>query len=96
MKKERKKMMILFLTIKENNNLVQNNSIFKNAMVVEEKEKKNGKELFSDLKKLASKSPMKQNKAPAKPKTIVQQKIKPKRTHKEIGEIEKRPKKANK
>ena len=82
--------------VKENNNLVQNNSIFKNAMVVEEKEKKNGKELFSDLKKLASKSPMKQNKAPAKPKTIVQQKIKPKRTHKEIGEIEKRPKKANK
>ena len=79
-----------------NKNIVQNNSIFKNAMNVEEKDKKKGKELFSDLKKLATSSPTKPNKASGKPKQIVQQKIKPKRAHKEIGEIDKKPKKGNK
>ena len=62
-------------------------------MNIEDKGKKNGKELFSDLKKLASTSPIKENKKSGKNKQIVQQKIKPKRTHKEVGEIEKRPKK---
>jgi len=57
--------------------------------------KKKGKELFSDLKKVASTSPIKENKKSIKPKQIIQQKIKPKRTHKEIGGIEKKPKKAN-
>ena len=65
-------------------------------MNVEEKDKKKGKELFSDLKKLATSSPTKPNKASGKPKQIVQQKIKPKRAHKEIGEIDKKPKKGNK
>ena len=78
----------------ENNDTVQNSSIFKNAINVEEKQKKKGKELFSDLKKLASSSPIKENKKSGKPKQVIQQKIKPKRTHKEIGEIEKKPKKA--
>ena len=78
----------------ENNDTVQNSSIFKNAINVEEKQKKKGKELFSDLKKLASTSPIKENKKSGKPKQVIQQKIKPKRTHKEIGEIEKKPKKA--
>ena len=77
----------------ENNDIIQNNSIFKNAINTEEKDKKKGKELFSDLKKLASNSPIKENKKSGKAKPIVQQKIKPKRTHKEIGEIEKKPKK---
>ena len=63
-------------------------------MNIEEKEKKKVKELFSDLKKLASNSPIKENKKSGKAKPIVQQKIKPKRTHKEVGEIEKKPKKA--
>ena len=79
-------------TKEENNDNFQNNSLFKNAINIEDKGKKNGKELFSDLKKLASTSPIKENKS-GKNKQIVQQKIKPKRTHKEIGEIEKRPKK---
>ena len=77
----------------ENNDNVQNNSLFKNAMNIEDKGKKNGKELFSDLKKLASTSPIKENKKSIKNRQIVQQKIKPKRAHKEVGEIEKRPKK---
>ena len=80
-------------TKEENNDNAQNNSIFKDAMNIEDKGKKNGKELFSDLKKLASTSPIKENKKSGKNKQIVQQKIKPKRTHKEVGEIEKRPKK---
>ncbi len=78
-----------------NNEMVQNSSIFKNAINVEDKQKKKGKELFSDLKKVASTSPIKENKKSIKPKQIIQQKIKPKRTHKEIGGIEKKPKKAN-
>ena len=77
----------------ENHDTVQNSSIFKNAINLEEKEKKKEKELFSDLKKLASTSPIKENKKSGKPKQIVQQKIKPKRSHKEVGEIEKRLKK---
>ena len=77
----------------ENHDTVQNSSIFKNAIKLEEKEKKKEKELFSDLKKLVSTSPIKENKKSGKPKQIVQQKIKPKRSHKEVGEIEKRLKK---
>ena len=74
----------------------QNNLIFKNAMNLDEKEKEKKKELFSDLKKLASTSPIKDNKKSVKSKQILQQKIKPKRSHKEVGEIEKKPKKINK
>ena len=74
----------------------QNNLIFKNAMNLDEKEKEKKKELFSDLKKLASTSPIKDNKKFVKSKQILQQKIKPKRSHKEVGEIEKKPKKINK
>ena len=61
-----------------------------------EKEQKKEKELFADLKKLASTSPIKNNKKSGKLKQIVQQKIRPKRAHKEVGEIEKKPKKNNK
>ena len=78
----------------ENKDIIQNYSIFKNAMNSEEKGIKKTKELFSDLKKLASNSPIKEVKKSGKAKPIVQQKIKPKRTHKELGEIEKKPKKA--
>ena len=80
----------------ENNNLVQNNSMFKNANL-EEKEKPKGKDMFSELKKLASTSPIKETRktVDVKPKEIEKKKGK-KRTHKEIGEMEKRPKKANK
>ena len=78
------------------NDKIQNNLIFKNAMNFAEKEQKKEKELFSDLKKLASTSPTKNNKKSGKLKQIVQQKIKPKRAHKEVGEIEKKPKKNNK
>ena len=94
-KKEEKNEDIEIDKIKEENeNNIQNNSIFKNAMNIEEKEKKKGKELFSDLKKLASTSPIKEKKVSGKTKPIVQQKIKAKRTHKEVGEIEKKPKKS--
>ena len=80
----------------ENNNLVQNNSMFKNANL-EEKEKPKGKDMFSELKKLASTSPIKETRktVDVKPKEIEKKKGK-KRTHKEIGEVEKRPKKSNK
>ena len=78
-----------------NNEVVQNSSIFKNAINIEEKQKKKGKELFSDLKKVASTSPIKENKKTIKTKQIIQQKIKPKRTHKDIGEKEKKGKKSN-
>ena len=83
-------------TIKEEkNNLVQNNSMFKNANL-EEKEKQKGN-MFSDLKKVASTSPIKETRktVDVKPKENAQKKGK-KRTHKEIGEVEKRPKKSNK
>ena len=93
-KKEEKKDSIDEDNNKEEKNDIQNSSIFKSAMNIEEKEKKKGKELFSDLKKLASNSPIKENKKSGKAKPIVQQKIKPKRTHKDIGEIEKKPKKS--
>ena len=79
----------------EKNNLVQNNSMFKNANL-EEKEKQKGN-MFSDLKKVASTSPIKETRktVDVKPKENAQKKGK-KRTHKEIGEVEKRPKKSNK
>ena len=79
----------------EKNNLVQNNSMFKNANL-EEKEKQKGN-MFSDLKKVASSSPIKETRktVDVKPKENAQKKGK-KRTHKEIGEVEKRPKKSNK
>ena len=79
----------------EKNNLVQNNSMFKNANL-EEKEKQKGN-MFSDLKKVASTSPIKETRktVDVKPKEKEQKKGK-KRTHKEIGEVEKRPKKSNK
>jgi len=83
-------------TIKEEkNNLVQNNSMFKNANL-EEKEKQKGN-MFSDLKKVASTSPIKETRktVDVKPKENAQKKGK-KRTHKEIGDVEKRPKKSNK
>jgi hypothetical protein len=77
-------------------NLLQNNSAFK-ATSLEKGENKKGKELFNDLKDVAHKSPIKENKKSidVKHNQIVQKKGK-KRTHKEIGEIEKRPKKSNK
>jgi hypothetical protein len=96
-KKPEKKDIIMNNEAKEeNNNLEQNNSVFKNANS-EEKEKENNKDMFTDLKNLASTSPIKapRKSADIKPNQIVQKKGK-KRTHKEIGEIEKRPKKANK
>ena len=70
--------------------------MFKNANF-EEKEKENNKNLFTHLQIAASTSPIKapRKSADVKPNQIVQKKGK-KRTHKEIGEIEKRPKKANK
>ena len=76
-------------------NLVQNNSMFKNANL-EEKEKQKGN-MFSDLKKVASTSPIKKTRktVDVKPKENAQKKGK-KRTHKEIGDVEKRPKKSNK
>ena len=79
----------------EKNNLVQNNSMFKNANL-EEKEKQKGN-MFSDLKKVASTSPIKETRktVDVKPKENAQKKGK-KRTHKEIGDVEKRPKKSNK
>ena len=79
----------------EKNNLVQNNSMFKNANL-EEKEKQKGN-MFSDLKKVASTSPIKETRKTidVKPKENAQKKGK-KRTHKEIGDVEKRPKKSNK
>ena len=84
------------ITKEKNNNLVQNNSMFKNANL-EEKEKPKGKDMFSDLKKVASTSPIKEKKktVDVKPKENEKKKGK-KRTHKEVGEMEKRPKKANK
>ena len=93
-KEEKKEDIDLEKNKEENGDNIQNNSIFKNAINFEEKEKKKGKELFSDLKKVASSSPIKEKKVSGKSKPIVQQKIKPKRGHKEVGEIEKRPKKA--
>jgi hypothetical protein len=53
--------------------------------------------MFSDLKKVASTSPIKETRktVDVKPKENEKKKGK-KRTHKEVGEMEKRPKKANK
>ena len=81
---------------KEKNNLNQNNSMFKNVNL-EEKEKSKRKGLFSDLGGVASTSPIKETRktVDVKPKENVPKKGK-KRTHKEIGEVEKRPKKSNK
>ena len=95
-KQEKKDISLDNIPKEENDNLVQNNSMFKNANA-EEKEKEKGKNMFSDLKKLASTSPIKETRktVDAKPNQVAQKKGK-KRTHKEIGEIERRPKKANK
>lgn len=78
------------------NNLLQNNSAFK-AASIEKEGKNNGKDIFNEMKGFAQKSPIKEIKKSndAKPNQIIQKKGK-KRAHKEIGEIEKRPKKANK
>ena len=93
---DKKNMSVDNISEEKNDNLLQSNSAFKKANV-EEKEKKKGKELFSDLKKLASVSPIKEAKksVDVKPNPVVQKKVK-KRTHKEVGDFEKRPKKANK
>ena len=78
------------------NNLLQNNSAFK-AASIEKEGNNNGKDIFNEMKGFAQKSPIKEIKKSndAKPNQIIQKKGK-KRAHKEIGEVEKRPKKANK
>ena len=78
----------------ENDNLMQNNSAFKNANL---EEKESNKNLFNDMKPVASRSPIKEKKktSEVKPNQIEIKKGK-KRTHKEVGKMEKRPKKSAK
>ena len=96
-KQEKKEMSLENISKEESDNLIQNNSLFKNANVEQKEKEGKRKELFSDLKKVASTSPIKEPKksADVKPNQAVQKKGK-KRTHKEVGEMEKRPKKSTK
>ena len=73
---------------------MQNNSAFKNANL---EEKESNKNLFNDMKPVASRSPIKEKKktSEVKPNQIEIKKGK-KRTHKEVGKMEKRPKKSAK
>ena len=96
-KQEKKEMSLENISKEESDNLIQNNSLFKNANVEQKEKEGKRKELFSDLKKVASTSPIKEPRksADVKPNQAVQKKGK-KRTHKEVGEMEKRPKKSTK
>ena len=78
----------------ENKKEMKNNFLFNNAMIIEEKATENKKELLSDLKQLASTSPIKEKKNVVQQKDNNQQKKgKPKRSHKELGGAEKKGKK---
>ena len=96
-KQEKKEMSLENISKEESDNLIQNNSLFKNANVEQKEKEGKRKELFSDLKKVASTSPIKEQRksVDVKPNQAVQKKGK-KRTHKEVGEMEKRPKKSTK
>ena len=96
-KQEKKEMSLENISKEESDNLIQNNSLFKNANVEQKEKEGKRKELFSDLKKVASTSPIKEPRksADVKPNQAVQKKGK-KRTHKEVGEMEKRLKKSTK
>jgi hypothetical protein len=96
-KQEKKEMSLENISKEESDNLIQNNSLFKNANIEQKEKDGKRKELFSDLKKVASTSPIKEPRksADVKPNQAVQKKGK-KRTHKEVGEMEKRPKKSTK
>ena len=82
-KQEKKEMSLENISKEESDNLIQNNSLFKNANVEQKEKEGKRKELFSDLKKVASTSPIKEPRksADVKPNQAVQKKGK-KRTHK--------------
>ena len=92
-KKEKKETISDNKMKEENDNVLQNNSAFKN--VNEEKEK--DKKIFNDLKNLASTSPIKETRKTVDVKQNQNEAKKgKKRTHKEVGKMEKRPKKSAK